>query len=276
MGADASAGVRGPASDIGWFALIAIAITVIAGVPVLLSTHATPVAGVIPPPRPINLSQPPAQLLLAVSAAGPALAAVIVVFMRAGISGARSLLAQLFRWGTNPLWYLLGLAGPTAIALLAFAIAGLPGHPSAGPPLLAPSALTVILLIVQGLGQEIGWRGFAFPRLQTALGAFVAALITGTIWFAWREWRLVTPGGRYLVQPFGVLMLYLLLLAASVIIGWMFNRSGRCVTVAWAANVGLLLMATVVTVQLLQFAIMVGLFLLLAAVILTTDGTDSG
>jgi len=268
MGAEASPTIRAPASDVAWFAITAIAITVVAGVPVLLSTQATPVGGVIPPPRPITLSQPLAQLLLAVSAAGPALAAVIIVAVRAGIAGAGCLLAQVLRWGTNPLWYLLGLAAPIAIGLLALAISGLMGRPSTGSSLVAPSAITVVLLVLQGLGQEIGWRGLAFPRLQTAFGAFAAALITGTIWFVWREWRLITPGGRVLIQPFDLLMLYLLLLAASVIIGWMYNGSGRRVTVAWAANVGLLLMATVLSMEFFQFALVVGIFLLAAALIL--------
>jgi membrane protease YdiL (CAAX protease family) len=265
----------GPLSDVAWFAVIAIAITVVAGVPVLLSTQATPVAGVIPPPRPIILSQPLAQFLIAVSAAGPALAALIVVAMRSSMRGAGPLLAQLLRWKTNPLWYLLALAGPTAVGLLALVISGLMGRPSAASSLLTPSALSLVLLILQGLGQEIGWRGFAFPRLQLRVGPFYAALLTGTIWFVWREWRLITPGGRFLIQPFGLVLLFLLLLAASVIIGWMYNRSGRCLPVAWAANIGLLLMASIVTVQLFQFALVVGLFLLVAAVILMIDGAET-
>jgi hypothetical protein len=60
-----------------------------------------------------------------------------------------------------------------------------------------------------------------------------------------------------------------------VIIGWMYNRSGRCLPVAWAANIGLLLMASIVTVQLFQFALVVGLFLLVAAVILMIDGAET-
>jgi hypothetical protein len=252
-------------TDVALFALIALGISVITGLPVLLSTQAIPVGAVLPPPRPIVMSQGLAQLLIAISNAGPAFAALIVVSFREGRSGASALLRQLLRWSPNPGWYLVGLVGPTAIGLLSFAIAGLAGRRLPGAAVLAPTALTVIVVILLALLGEIGWRGYAFPTLQARLGLLPAAVITGTIWFLWREWRLITPGGRFLLQASGVIGLFLLLVAASIVIGWMFNQSGGYLTVAWAAASGLLLMSTLLSMQFFQFALVVAIFLLLAA-----------
>ncbi len=45
--------------------------------------------------------------------------------------------------------------------------------------------VTVIGTAVWTLGEELGWRGFLFPRLQERFGFHRACLISGAIWAAW-------------------------------------------------------------------------------------------
>jgi len=56
--------------------------------------------------------------------------------------------------------------------------------PAASPWLLA---LPVFLstLILTGVAEEIGWRGFALPRLQTRFSALTASLILAALWAPW-------------------------------------------------------------------------------------------
>jgi membrane protease YdiL (CAAX protease family) len=45
--------------------------------------------------------------------------------------------------------------------------------------------ITVIGTMVWTVGEELGWRGFLFPRLQEQFGFNGACLISGGIWAVW-------------------------------------------------------------------------------------------
>lgn len=62
-----------------------------------------------------------------------------------------------------------------------------------GHPALATGLVGVPLLVTFGvlstctwaLGEELGWRGFLFPRLRVRMGFAAASLVSGVIWAAW-------------------------------------------------------------------------------------------
>jgi uncharacterized protein len=52
-------------------------------------------------------------------------------------------------------------------------------------PSLASGALLAGIYLVSALGEEIGWTGYALPRLMSRYGEFSSALMLGTFWAAW-------------------------------------------------------------------------------------------
>lgn len=54
-----------------------------------------------------------------------------------------------------------------------------------GLPALPVGAVVAIVLVVNGLGEEAGWRGFLLPRLQALCGPRAGTLATGAVWAAW-------------------------------------------------------------------------------------------
>ncbi len=96
---------------------------------------------------------------------------------------------------------------------------------------LSPSTITTALFSVQAgllvslllrgaLGEELGLRGFALPRMQQTMTPLRASLIIGALWGAWRLPVLI---GR----PAPTIIAFLLVaLSASVLATWMFNGSG--------------------------------------------------
>lgn len=55
--------------------------------------------------------------------------------------------------------------------------------------LVEDKAATLVLAFVGGVTaaffEELGWTGFALPRLQRLLGPIAAGLVSGLLWSAW-------------------------------------------------------------------------------------------
>ena len=153
---------------------------------------------------------------------GPLIAAAVV----AALSGRlRELFGQLGRWRSAPRWYLAAVLVPVAVtALAAVVTVAAGGSASAGPGLpgwaqVAATFLSTVVLV--GLFEEVGWRGFALPRLQQRMSGRRAALLLGVIWAAWHLPELVSdPTGQRPVIQFLVLVV-----AQSVFLSWLYNGS---------------------------------------------------
>ena len=120
---------------------------------------------------------------------GPMLAALLLTAVINGRVGLKALLAKVVRWRVNLRWYGMALLLPVALGLSAFGLNLLLGAPrptAAQLPLWATilSGLLVQLILIQ-VGEEVGWRGFALPRLLEGRSALAASLILGLLWLGW-------------------------------------------------------------------------------------------
>jgi membrane protease YdiL (CAAX protease family) len=120
----------------------------------------------------------------------PSLSAVIVTAYADGISGLRVLLGRLVRWRVGIHWYLIVLLGMPALivgsAILSAWLSGESFHFSQGHRQLALYPVLLSLVLDPGpLGEELGWRGFALPRLLQRHSALTASIILGLIWGIW-------------------------------------------------------------------------------------------
>jgi len=161
----------------------------------------------------------PAILLIGYS---PALAAIATVGLLSGAGGLRALLSQFRRWRAGIGWYAIAAFAPLAVVLLATGILVLRGGAAPGRWLVLPALATVPSLlgpIVAGsLGEELGWRGFAQPRLQIRLDALPAAILVGLAWSLWHVWPLLTPSGFGTATAAGSLVISLLYVAAAGVV----------------------------------------------------------
>ena len=74
------------------------------------------------------------------------------------------------------------------------------------------------------LGEEIGWRGYALPRLQATRSALSASLILAPIWGLWHLPLWLT--GDPVKAPIFYVPFFLSAFAFSVILTWVYNSTG--------------------------------------------------
>ena len=174
---------------------------------------------------------------------GPALAAVLTAAWL-GRPALRELGARLTRWRVGGRWWAVVLVGPPALWLATAGIslavgaqwsAVRPPAVEAGVAGLIP--LFVVLAVTDGLGEELGWRGFALPRLLARTGPVAAALLVGIVWAVWHASLHWTDGATLQGTP--VWLLLLQLPACSVLYTWVFVRTGGSVLPAIALHTAL-------------------------------------
>jgi uncharacterized protein len=212
---------------------------------------------------------------------GPALAAVVVTGLIDGRRGIGELLRRLRRWrrlGRRGWAYALSPLMFLAIGLVIVAVAGrdLPSLGDfgrfSGLPAAGAVVAVLILVLVGGVGEELGWRGFLQQRLQQRHSPVVASLLVVPVWALW---HLPLFGLLATYRGFGPLTLVGFVVGlgcGSVVLGRVYGVTGGSVlaTAVWhgtynlgagtAAGTGLL--AAVITSFVMVWAIAV----LLAAV----------
>jgi membrane protease YdiL (CAAX protease family) len=105
--------------------------------------------------------------------------------------------------------------GATAlgVALMILAYVVLPGITTADPRKLHWSILVSLglynysTLLGGPLGEEPGWRGYALPRLETALGPIRRSLVLGLLWTGWHLPLFLYPG--WTTSPLWIYVLFL-------------------------------------------------------------------
>jgi uncharacterized protein len=155
---------------------------------------------------------------------GPLIAAVVVALLAGGWTELRALLGQLLRWRVHPTWYVMALLGPFVLAAVTAALTVATGAPApnigAYTDWLGIGVALLSTIIIVGLFEEVGWRGFALPRLQRRLDALWAALVLGVIWAPWHLPELISDPGQ---RP--PLQFFVWILAESVILAWLYNST---------------------------------------------------
>ena len=154
---------------------------------------------------------------------GPGLAAIIVASVAGGRRELFDLLRQLGRWRVGPGWYGVAVGVPLVIATAAFGAAVVGGAQVPrwdSSDVLQVAGSLIVTVVIVGLFEELGWRGFLLPRLQRARTALVAALLVGLVWLPWHLPELVSDRGE---RPLAQFVIYIL--AASVILAWLYNST---------------------------------------------------
>ncbi|MFC1651442.1 lysostaphin resistance A-like protein, partial [Candidatus Latescibacterota bacterium] len=101
---------------------------------------------------------------------------------------------------------------------------------------ILPIIFITTIFIGGPIAEELGWRGYAQPRLQAQLGAGFAGLIIGFVWSLWH-----LPLFYYFPSAVGEMPVghYIPLVSAlGVLFAWLYNRTGGSVLLCILLHAG--------------------------------------
>ncbi|MDG5820565.1 CPBP family intramembrane glutamic endopeptidase [Natronococcus sp. A-GB7] len=218
---------------------------------------------------------------------GPIIAAAIVTWLTGG--NVRQWGRQLFIWRTSGRWYLIVLVGfPVVLVGGSTAIyVALTGDTDGLAPGVLPERMWIVLLflayqiLTAGLGEELGWRGFALPRLQDRYNALLASLIIGVFWALWHFPLFFQPDSFQ--AQMGPIIYLMDGLTLSILFTWVYNSTGGSVLMAallhGVYNTTLVLYPYEGELDIAEFPYLLGvsrtvLLLVIAVLILAVYGRD--
>lgn len=155
----------------------------------------------------------------------PTLVALTLTSITDGRGGLRALLGKLMQWRVPPIWIMMAVALGLVLRVMMSLIAMLLGLISTiqlrpwSPPQLAFFA---VILFVFAVPEELGWRGYALPRLLKLHSPLVASLIIGILWGV-LHLALTLPGMIYADAP--QLPIVLEVTGLSVLGTWLYVRT---------------------------------------------------
>jgi membrane protease YdiL (CAAX protease family) len=165
---------------------------------------------------------------------GPSIAGLLLTGLVYGRLGFRELLSRLRRWQVGVGWYVIAILtspGLLAVALLLlslFSPAFVPGiRTSSDKVSLLVSGLVAGILV--GIFEELGWTGFAIPRLRLRYGILSTGLIVGLVWGLWHMPLFIASArASQSVPPILKLavLLFSFLPAFRVLMVWVYDRTG--------------------------------------------------
>ena len=225
----------------------------------------------------------------------PGISAIVVTGFIDGADGIGRLLAKFLRWPIGVQWYLAILVGIPMLSVIAMILSAAFTGTSLGIDhwyqlfLLGPNGrnasdaaanggLWSAVLVLLGsffadpgpLGEELGWRGFALPRLFESRSALSAGVILGVIWGVWHLPAFLIGGTPQNGMSFPLFIIGAV--GISVLMTWAFKGTGGSVLATALIHWNFNTCSDLTRMPLAMFS--VGLIVIAAALVVAITGPE--
>ena len=167
---------------------------------------------------------------------GPSVSGILLTGLIYGREGFREFLSRLLKWRVSVRWYVVALLATPFLVTVTLLVLSL-SSPAFLPGVFTTDDKASLLLtgiavgLMGGLLEELGWTGFAVPKLRLRYGVLTTGLIVGFLWGAWHF--LVTfwasgdsSGALSLPLLLPPLLFYAVLLPVyRVLMVWVYDRT---------------------------------------------------
>jgi membrane protease YdiL (CAAX protease family) len=168
-----------------------------------------------------------AQGVLMLGVFAPAVVGLSLTALDRGRPGVRTLLGSSVNSQVGAGWYLFAAGFFLVVKLLAAVILrALTGAwPAFGTEPWYLMAVALLFSTPVQAGEELGWRGYALPRMANLMGLGPASVLLGVVWATWHLPLFFATGADTFHQSFPVYLLQVT--AMSVVMAWLYWRTGQ-------------------------------------------------
>lgn len=163
---------------------------------------------------------------------GPSVAGILMTYLLDKGQGLRELRSHLLKWRVNIRWYAITLLTAPIVALVILLVLSLLS-PEFSPALLSADNKLMLLLswfvggFMIGLFEELGWTGFAVPRMRKHYSMITTGLVVGFLWGAWHFLPFWEIDSFTATLPFALLLarLFSWLPPYRILMVWVYDRT---------------------------------------------------
>lgn len=173
----------------------------------------------------VPASTPAGSALVLLGAFAPSIAALWLTWRADGGDGVKRLLAGVVHWRVAARYYLFAAGFMAAIKLTVAVIhrVATGAWPRFGNEGWYVIVFALLVSTPFQFGEEVGWRGYALPRLSARFGLAPASVLLGLIWACWHLPQFFIAAADTYRQSFPVYLLQVT--ALSVAIAWLWKRT---------------------------------------------------
>jgi membrane protease YdiL (CAAX protease family) len=166
--------------------------------------------------------------------AGPGVTGILLTGLIDGRVGLREFRSRLFKWRVGARWYAVALLAAPLLAMSVTLMLSLVSSEFLPGILVTDDKAALLLLglvvgLMAGFFEELGWTGFAIPRLKRRHGVLTTGLIVGLLWSAWHLlvviWGIGDRAGTIPLALFVILDGLAGLPAFRVLMVWVYDRT---------------------------------------------------
>lgn len=164
---------------------------------------------------------------------GPALAAIVLVALAMGRVGLREYWKRVTQWRAG-WWYLIAPLIVIGYTGIAFFISLISGAELVKMPHWLSTGVFIQLLLFGGQWEELGWTGYALPKLRERFANHPNGPLLGTLVLA--VFRMIWHLPLFLYGKIYWFDMVVLSFAFQIIIAWVYDRSERSVPAVMALH----------------------------------------
>lgn len=164
----------------------------------------------------------------------PGLVAILLSFLGFGKIGIGKLFQAIKIWRAGLFWYIFVLLFQVGIFYLGKALDTMLGYSYEvisplvsvyGSQAVFMAPIVILFAFPGAFAEELGWRGYALPKLQNNLNALLSSIVVGIFWGAWHIPLLIYFGNLEAKDFAGYLLAVVNFIPVAILYTWIYNNT---------------------------------------------------